>query len=115
MKEAGGLERAIAGALRGAIHDHGPIDAKAIGSATKRVLGNLRNARPARPIEPGEWREETAYVLRCRCARCGHEWTVLGVTVPDRCESRKCRARTWYQVVPRKAGRPKTPKPPAKE
>ena len=38
------LERAIAGALRSAIRDHGPITAAWIGSATKRVLGNLANA-----------------------------------------------------------------------
>lgn len=40
-----GIERAIAGALRAAIRDHGPITPDRIGSATKRVLGNLRNAR----------------------------------------------------------------------
>ena len=39
------LERAIAGALRSAIRDHGPITTAWIGSATKRVLGNLANAR----------------------------------------------------------------------
>ncbi len=40
-----GLERAITGALRAAIHDHGPITPDKIGSAVKRILGNLRNAR----------------------------------------------------------------------
>lgn len=39
------LERAIAGGLRSAINDHGPITADRITSAVKRVLGNLRNAR----------------------------------------------------------------------
>jgi hypothetical protein len=39
------LERAIAGALRGAIRDHGPITADMITSAVKRVVGNLKNAR----------------------------------------------------------------------
>jgi hypothetical protein len=39
------LERAIAGALRAAIRDHGPITADKIGSAAKRVAGNLKNAR----------------------------------------------------------------------
>lgn len=39
------LERAIAGALRSAIRDHGPITADKIGSAAKRVVGNLKNAR----------------------------------------------------------------------
>lgn len=41
------LERAIAGALRAAINDHGPITVDKIGSAAKRVAGNLRNARLA--------------------------------------------------------------------
>lgn len=39
------LERAIAGALRSAIHDHGPVTPETIGSAVKRIMGNLRNAR----------------------------------------------------------------------
>jgi hypothetical protein len=39
------LERAIAGALRAAIKAHGPITPEHIGSATKRIVGNLRNAR----------------------------------------------------------------------
>ena len=39
------LTRAIAGALRASIHAHGPITLEHIGSATKRILGNLRNAR----------------------------------------------------------------------
>lgn len=38
------LERSVSGALRSAIHDHGPITPAAIGSATKRVVGNLKNA-----------------------------------------------------------------------
>lgn len=41
----GSLERAIAGALRATIQDHGPITAANIGSAVKRIVGNLRNAR----------------------------------------------------------------------
>jgi len=39
------LERAVAGALRSAIHDHGPITPESIGSAVKRIVGQLRNAR----------------------------------------------------------------------
>lgn len=39
-----GLERAIAGALRATIRDHGPITPEHIGSAVKRIVGNLRNA-----------------------------------------------------------------------
>jgi hypothetical protein len=38
------LERAVTGALRSAIKDHGPITAEKLTSATKRVVGNLVNA-----------------------------------------------------------------------
>lgn len=41
------LERAVAGALRAVIHDHGPITVERIGSAVKRIVGNLRNASGA--------------------------------------------------------------------
>lgn len=41
--EVASIEHAIAGALRAAIHDHGPITLERIGSAVKRVVGNLRN------------------------------------------------------------------------
>jgi hypothetical protein len=41
-----GVERAIAGALRAAIHDHGPVTPEAIGSAVKRIMGNLRKTSP---------------------------------------------------------------------
>jgi hypothetical protein len=39
------LERAIIGALRATIRDHGPITPDKIGSAAKRILGQLGNAR----------------------------------------------------------------------
>lgn len=42
------LERAIAGALRATITDHGPITAEHIGSAVKRIAGNLQNAELGR-------------------------------------------------------------------
>jgi hypothetical protein len=42
-EEREALERSVIGALRSAIHDHGPITAGTIGSAAKRVVGNLRN------------------------------------------------------------------------
>lgn len=45
VPEDDSLERAIAGALRATIRDHGPITAERIGSAAKRVAGNLKNAR----------------------------------------------------------------------
>jgi hypothetical protein len=38
------IERAVLGALRSAINDHGPITADKLTSATKRVVGNLVNA-----------------------------------------------------------------------
>ena len=40
----GAIERAITGGLRAAIHDHGPITADRIGSAVKRIVGNLTRA-----------------------------------------------------------------------
>jgi transcriptional regulator with XRE-family HTH domain len=43
--EEWGLERAIVGALRSAINDHGPITADLIPSAAKRIVGNVVNAR----------------------------------------------------------------------
>jgi len=39
------LERAIVFALRSTIHDNGPITAKRIGSAAKRILGQLARVR----------------------------------------------------------------------
>jgi len=46
MTDDDSLLRAIVGALRAAIHDHGPIGPQQVGSAAKRILGNLVNARP---------------------------------------------------------------------
>lgn len=45
MADTRSIERAIAGALRAAINDHGPIDLAGVGSAVKRIVGNLANAR----------------------------------------------------------------------
>lgn len=45
VPEADSLERAIAGALRATIRDHGPITAELVSSAVKRIVGNLPNAR----------------------------------------------------------------------
>ncbi len=56
------LERAIAGALRSQIKDHGPITPEWIGSAVKRVLGNLKNAQPtglASALIRHRWRGST--------------------------------------------------------
>lgn len=44
-KDDPSLERVIVGALRAAIRDHGPITPETIGSAAKRIAGNLVNAK----------------------------------------------------------------------
>jgi len=54
------LERAIAGGLRSAIHDHGPITQDRIASAVKRIMGNIRNARVdgfARELARRRWED----------------------------------------------------------
>lgn len=56
------VERAVLGALRSCIKDHGPITPEMLTSATKRVVGNLANAGmeiesdapDGRPKAPGE-------------------------------------------------------------
>jgi len=56
LADRDGIERAIAGALRATIHDHGPITVEHIGSAVKRIVGNLANASgnaQARPKRGG--------------------------------------------------------------
>jgi len=111
MSSSDPTERAIVGALRGAVKDHGPITPEHVGSAAKRVLGNLRNAAPRGPLAPGEAREAAMPALLCRCARCAHEWAAWSRTIgaqperPDRCP--QCDTRTWDQRVARKAGRPR--------
>lgn len=128
------LERAIAGALRATIRDHGYITPEDVGSATKRVVGQLRNVRPPEPAPTGPEALRLAPVLRaayaCICARCGASWlspcdcpTIaapedLGVVViplpahqpgcspPKRCT--KCKAKNWH--LPRRPrGRPRNP------
>ncbi len=57
--DASGLERAIAGALRGTIHDHGPITLALVTSAVKRIVGNLANMRQDEPaVASGTRRRE---------------------------------------------------------
>jgi hypothetical protein len=46
------LERAVAGGLRSAIHAHGPITPEWIGSAVKRVIGNLRTVDVLKDLAP---------------------------------------------------------------
>lgn len=60
MPDEDPLERAIAGALRDAINAHGPITSAWIGSAVKRIIGNLRNAKVtahARALGQRRWRD----------------------------------------------------------
>lgn len=44
-QEQESLERAIVGALRATIKDHGPITPEWIGSAAKRIVGQIANAK----------------------------------------------------------------------
>ena len=44
------LERAIVGALRSTIHDHGPITAEHVGSAAKRIIANVTDDALARAL-----------------------------------------------------------------
>jgi len=53
------LERAVAGGLRSAIHDHGPITADWIGSTVKRVVGALLTLAEFRDLEPSRRRRKT--------------------------------------------------------
>jgi len=45
MTKQESLERAIVGALRAAINDHGTITLDKVGSAAKRIVGQIANAR----------------------------------------------------------------------
>ncbi len=54
---ASDLERIIAGALRAAIKDHGPITLEWIGSAAKRVAGQLRGAVGPAAMARRRWKE----------------------------------------------------------
>lgn len=47
-------ERAVLGALRSAIKDHGPITPDKLTSATKRIVGNLVNVGVAIERPTGE-------------------------------------------------------------
>lgn len=104
------IERAISGALRSAIRAHGPITPEHIGSAAKRIAGNLANvASTTAPLLPGEARAAPAEVLRCRCARCGHEWTAVGPGPPRACAA--CRSPAW-RTLPGTVRRGRPPRPP---
>jgi hypothetical protein len=109
------LERAISGALRAAIRDHGPIGPDGIGSAAKRVIGQTVRHPP--PTRPGDAFAVLVVGLRCHCARCGYAWTAFprdgnGSEPPPRpvtCSS--CGSRNWWAArgeLPR--GRPRKAK-----
>jgi hypothetical protein len=53
------LERAVAGGLRSAIHDHGPITADWIGSTVKRVVGALLTLDELREVGPSRRRRKS--------------------------------------------------------
>ncbi len=107
------LERAISGALRATIRDHGPITAEQIGSAAKRVLGQTLRHSPK--TRAGDALPVLVLGLRCHCARCDYQWTVYPRNGqqpkrPVTCSS--CGARNWWAAVgelPR--GRPPAEKP----
>jgi hypothetical protein len=65
VSDTNSLERAIAGALRDTINTHGPITPPWIGSAVKRIVGNLRN------VGGGEQATDDAERINERCPICG--------------------------------------------
>jgi hypothetical protein len=89
------LERAIVGALRSAIHDHGPITPALITSAAKRILSNLRNARVdglARELARRRWAgvsKEDRSEHQAAAARAG--WAEM--TAEERSEEMRRRRR----------------------
>ena len=54
------LERIVAGALRAAIHDHGPITLQTLGSAAKRIVGQLGGAVGPAAMARRRWADTTA-------------------------------------------------------
>ncbi len=85
MPDERATERAIAGALRATIHDHGPITPERIGSAAKRVAGNLRNAAP------GE--ASTGRARRAGRPALGHEGHAGDAKACAACRMRRARER----------------------
>ncbi len=95
MADNRSLERAIAGALRATINDHGPIDLAGIGSAVKRVVGNLANARfeklAAAELGRARWRNRTPEEHRAVSSLGGRaRWSKL--TAKERSAEMKRRA-----------------------
>jgi len=88
------LERAIAGALRAAIKDHGPITLEKIGSAAKRILGQLGNAKAdglARALARRRWAGSSAEE-RAKFASSGGRSAWASMTAQQRSAEMKRRA-----------------------
>lgn len=104
------LERAIVGGLRSAVRDHGAITPEWIGSAAKRVLGNIANAGAGPAPDPGRSNLVLLPTLRCRCARCDHAWLSTSPAPgippqrPERCA--RCFSTSWDKDKARPRGRP---------
>jgi len=103
------LERAISGALRATIRDHGPIGPEGIGSAAKRVIGQTVRHPPS--TRAGDAIAVLVVGLRCHCARCDYQWTAFpregeGSPPGRPITCARCRARLWWAAAgPR--GRPR--------
>ena len=66
------LQRVLAGALRATINDHGPIDGERIGSAVKRLMGQIKTfnrSQRARRLRDGYSIEARLERLEERLAR----------------------------------------------
>ncbi len=107
------LERAIAGALVATIRDHGPIGMQLVTSATKRIVGNLKNARlgelAAADMGRKRWagttkeeRHEVMSSLGSSGAR--NRWAQLNPEERSAEMKRRAAKRTKRQSLPRTPG-----------
>lgn len=85
------LERIVAGALRAAIKDHGPITPEQIGSATKRIVGQLGGAVGPAAMARRRW-EGLDDEERSRIARAGGRTAWSRLTPEERSAEMKRRA-----------------------
>lgn len=77
------LERAIVGALTDTINAHGPITRQWIGSAAKRVAGNLPALRAAPPSErEAKLEEALREIAEWQMPRTGRRWCGPKITEP---------------------------------
>ncbi len=97
------LERAIVGALRDQIRAHGPITAEWIGSAAKRVLGQLGNAKAtglARALGARRMRQMTE-AERHEMSAAGGRTAAERMTPEERVErARKAGSSYWANLSP---------------